>query len=280
MGAVFVRYFEKPILKFNLRRSFHILIIYNKYTIRKNHYLSVGLLQTTSLRFSPTSLWLSSSAGGGGKGNSSHGLLTLGIWPPDFKCVSGDVTILLVPAIFGFLFGEPGGDGNFGRLRIEEELDDERSNGGPWLDTGVVPLEDCSDWGLGVAILPFDIFTGGELRDGGLEGGIEGVCPLGGVSGGGVLSLDACRRWGFFGGLSGGFSCPSLVPFCCVVLLLKIMLDGLLLLLEFLLDHERSCCWEAFVEDDLRSRLSVRTIGWLYFLRWLCLLSCCWMLPP
>ena len=201
------------------------------------------------------------------------------MWPPALECWSGD---LLDPWLLGFLFGDPGGEGNFGRHLIDDEDEEERSSWGPWHDIGVVPLDDCSDCGLGVVIPQFDILTGGELRDGGLDGGTEGVWPLGGVSGGGVFSLDevACLKWGFFGGLSGGFSCTSPVcPFCW--LLLKIILDGLLLLLEFLLDHERSCCCrEAFEEDDLRSRLSVRTIGWLYFLRWLCLLSCCWMLPP
>ena len=58
---------------------------------------------------------------------------------------------------------------------------------------------------------PLDNFTGGELREGGLDGGTDGVWPLGGVSGGGVFSRDevACLKCGFFGGLSGGFSCPS-----------------------------------------------------------------------
>ena len=277
--------------------------------IRNSHYLSVGLLPpfpsvVVFIKSSLTlPLWLSSNScggGGGGKGNSSEGLLTLGILcppPPPPPCCfwsaaevwvlagggSGEVTAFLEPELLGFLFGDPGGDGNLGRDLIDDVVEDERSSWGPWHDTGVVPRDDCADWGLGVLTPPFNILACGELRDGGLNGGTEGVCPLGGVSGGGVLSRDAgaCLRWGFLGGLSGGFSCKSPWPFCWW-LALKIILDGLLLLLLFLLDHERSCCWEeAFVDDDLRSRLSVRTIGWLYFLRWLCcLLSCCWMLPP
>ena len=98
------------------------------------------------------------------------------------------------------------------------------------------------------------------VREGGLDGGMEGVCPLGGVAGGGVFSREdvAGLRWGFFGGLSGGFSCVSVCP-------LIIILAGLVLLLFLLLDHIFSCCGfreEAFVdEDDLLSRLSVRTNG-------------------
>ena len=69
--------------------------------------------------------------------------------------------------------GDPGGDGNLGRPRIEE--------------LGVVPLEG------GVALLD-------------LEGGrLEGVAPLGGVIGGVAESADPLR-WGFLGGLSGGES--------------------------------------------------------------------------
>ena len=192
----------------------------DKRVIRSMNYLRVGLLQFPSFNSSKASLWLSSSWGGGGRGNSSHGRLILGMCPTCCWCVSGDTTALLDPTLLGFLLGDPGGDGNLGRLLIEDEVDDERSRWGPWLDTGVAPREDCSDCGIGVVTPPLDIFTGGELRDGGLEGGIDGVCPLGGVTGGGVFSLDAvaCRKWGFFGGLSGGFSCPSLWPFCWLLL--------------------------------------------------------------
>ena len=99
------------------------------------------------------------------------------------------------PCIAWVLFGDPGGDGNLGRHLTDEEVEDERRSCAPWHDTGVVPRDDCSDCGLGVVTPPFDILAGGELRDGGLEG-TEGVCPLGGVSGGGVFSLDevACLR--------------------------------------------------------------------------------------
>ena len=111
-------------------------------------------------------------------------------------CVSGAASALLEPPLLGFLFGDPGGDGNLGRHLTDEEVEDERSSCGPWHDTGVVPRDDCSDCGLGVVTPPFDILDGGELRDGGLEGGTDGVCPLGGVTGGGVFSLDevACLR--------------------------------------------------------------------------------------
>ena len=239
-------------------------------------YLKVGLLQLPSVNFSLVLIWLSSSCGGGGRGNSSHGRLTLGLWPTGFGCASGETTDLLGPALLGFLLGDPGGDGNLGLLLIEDEVEDDLRSWGPWDDTGVGPLDDCSDCKIGVERPPLDNLTGGELLEGGLDGGTEGVWPLGGVCGGGVFSLEeACLRWGFFGGLSGGLS--SLWPFWW--LLLKIILDGLLLF-EFFLDQERSCGWEALVEEDLRSRLSVRTIGWLYFLRWFCLLSCCCMLPP
>ena len=42
--------------------------------------------------------------------------------------MSGDATALLEPELFVFLSGDPGGDGNLGRLLIDEEVEDDRSS--------------------------------------------------------------------------------------------------------------------------------------------------------
>ena len=41
---------------------------------------------------------------------------------------SGEVTAFLEPELFGFLFGDPGGDGNLGRDLIDDVVEDDRSS--------------------------------------------------------------------------------------------------------------------------------------------------------